>query len=146
MKKYVLVGALALAVLALSQGTASAWCYQVYCPCWEFPIPRFPIVLPSVKFRCADCVPCAPHYAQPWYLYYPPQAQSGYSSPWFNYAAPLAYPYAGAPQGYGNYAAAPQQGYAPQATTRNYARQGYFAGQNYGAQGSFATPSYWYGR
>jgi len=143
MKKLVLVGLFALTLLALTAAPASAVypCYDVHKPCWEIPIPRFPLVIPNIKFYCAECCPTTHGFKQPWYLYYPPQANYGYSSPWMNYAAPHAYPYASAPANYGNYAGAPAQGYAPQAAPANY-----YAGQDFGAQGSFAPPAYWYGR
>ena len=151
MKKLVLAGLFALAIVAFSSSQASATypCYDVYRPCWEIPLPRFPLVIPNIKFTCANCCPSGHCFKQPWYQYYPPQANYGYTSPWMNYSAPHAYPYAaGAPANYGNYAGGPAQGYpqAPQATAPNYNGQGYFAGQDFGAQGSFAPPAYWYGR
>ena len=139
MKKLVLAGALALVALGLVHQDAKAvWpCTQVIQPCWEIPLPRLPIVVPNVKFYCADC--CGfqnPHYTQAWYLYYPPQANYGYTSPWYSYAAPHAYPYASAGQAPNGYAAAPGQNYAPQG----------FAPQNHQVAGQFAAPAYWYGR
>jgi hypothetical protein len=149
MKKLMLAGLFALAIVALGSSQASATypCYDVYRPCWEIPIPRFPLVIPNIKFYCADCCDhCNGCFKQPWYVYFPPQASYGYNSPWMNYAAPQAYPYAGTPANYGGYAGAPMQGYAPQAATPNFNGQGMYAGQDYGAQGSFAPPAYWYGR
>ena len=158
MKKLVFAGLFALTVLGFSSSQASAFypCYEVYRPCWQIPLPKFPLVIPNVKFYCADCCPPVHGFAQPWYLYYPPQTYGGYNSPWLNYAAPQAYPYAAAPanfgnyaatpQNYGNYAAAPEQVPAAPRAAPNFGPQGYYAGQDFGAQGNFAPPAYWYGR
>lgn len=150
MKKIVLVGAFALAALSLSAGKVSAFypCYEVHKPCWQIPLPKFPLVIPNIKFYCAECCPPVNRFAQPWYLYYPPQTHYGYSSPWFNYAAPAAYPYGPAAQGHAHQAThLQQQGYpVPQAQAVQYAPQGYLAGRDPAGQGNFAPPAYWYGR
>jgi hypothetical protein len=160
MRKLLSAGVLALAVLGLSHGRASAWCYEVYRPCIELPFPSIPIVIPNLKIFCAQCGPrCCPPTPNSWYAYYPPM-ESAYTAPGHGaFSAPSPF---GAPQGcYGAYASpygAPVQaaapgyypgvqpaGYPPAAY--GYAQQGYgYAQQGYGyAQQGYGYAQQGYG-
>lgn len=52
MKRILVCGLLALAVVGLSQASASAICFDVYRPCVRLPLPRLPIFLPKFCIGC----------------------------------------------------------------------------------------------
>jgi hypothetical protein len=52
MKRILVCGLLAFAVVGLSQSTASAICFDVYRPCVRLPLPRLPIFLPHFCIGC----------------------------------------------------------------------------------------------
>lgn len=52
MKRILVCGLLAIAVVGLSQSTASAICFDVYRPCIRLPLPRLPIFLPNFCIGC----------------------------------------------------------------------------------------------
>lgn len=52
MKRILVCGLLAIAVVGLSQTTASAICFDVYRPCIRFSLPRLPIFLPNFCIGC----------------------------------------------------------------------------------------------
>jgi hypothetical protein len=76
MKRFLFASALALTVLGLSQGRASAICFEIHKPCIEIPLPSFPLVIPNIKITCYKCGCAAnrPAAPNPWYMYYPPTA------------------------------------------------------------------------
>jgi hypothetical protein len=156
-RKLVAAGLLSLAVIGLSGSTANGFypCYEVHKPCWNIPIPRFPICCPNINLYCVDCCKM-PHVTapNPWYTYYPPgtapippprqnqppQRQQGplqgYAPYGYDlnqyYAQQPAYPYYGYPtypqaQAYPQYPQYPQ-GYDIQQTAAQ------------------SVPAYWYGR
>lgn len=52
MKRILVCGLLAFAVVGLSQSTASAICFDVYRPCVRLSLPRLPIFLPHFCIGC----------------------------------------------------------------------------------------------
>ncbi len=52
MKRIVVAGLLALAVVGLGHSQASAICFDVYRPCVRLPLPRLPIFLPKISIGC----------------------------------------------------------------------------------------------
>lgn len=150
MKRMLFASLLALAGLALHQGTASAYCFWFYKPCIRIPLPRVPIVLPKITFPCADCCnQCELAAARPvpWYNQFPgagPGAGMPASNPFgvpgapnWGTISPLPYQ--------SNISPFPGGGPAASYPAMTYHQPVHYPAHPYQAS-AFAPPSYWQGR
>lgn len=161
MKRIVVCGLLAIAVVSLSHSTASAICFDVYRPCIRLPLPRLPVFLPNFcigcdpegrqscggqllfnKSSCGTYKFCSPDCNRPMY----PNPGLGYNcwngqvAPWYTYFPPTVN------TGYqvGSYGAfrGPAGATVPHAVQRPPAAYAPAYGNAYAQN----VPSYWYGR
>jgi hypothetical protein len=139
MKKWLLVGALALGGLALTGDRAAAQCFDLYRPCVHLPLFRVPVYVPKVRFFCecshTGCKDGSCFGGGPWYMQYPGSLAGGYQ-----YGAFGAF---NGPTGFGHaaQAAAPHGGFGG-----TYAFHSPYGTGGWGSYPGWGAPAYWSGR